>query len=230
MRDGATAEVAAAIARERGRLPHGAIGESVFHACLGDVLPVADAVRSAARRGGLPPLTYAVEVGGIVVRGTLQGRHAGGLVLGLPHERRARHRLDAWLAHLVFHLADPAREHVTQQHALGGCIDLLPVDDAQEQLAVLVSMWRDAVERPLPFFPEASSAYAGSVAKGRVEALRSAWRKFAPEGDGDRGYPERDDPYVELAWRGVESPLGEEFEHMAQLVFAPLLAHTEERQ
>jgi exodeoxyribonuclease V gamma subunit len=91
-------------------------------------------------------------------------------------------------------------------------------------------MWRDAVERPLPFFPEASSAYAGSVAKGRVEALRSAWRKFAPEGDGDRGYPERDDPYVELAWRGVESPLGEEFEHMAQLVFAPLLAHTEERQ
>jgi hypothetical protein len=73
-------------------------------------------------------------------------------------------------------------------------------------------------------------AYAESVAKGGKDALRGAWRKFAPEGDGDRGYPERDDPYVELAWRGVENPLDEAFEQMAQLVFAPLLAHTEERQ
>jgi len=227
MLHGASREAAEAVARERGRLPHGATGEAAFHACLGEVLPVVERMRSAGVRGGQPPLPFRIEVGGATVRGTLRGRFAHGLALGIPGTRRARHWLEAWIMHLVFHLADPDREHVTEQHALGGTIELQPIVQAHDQLAALVQLWQRAAERPLPLFCESSFAYARALIEG-ADALQAARKRFEPGADGEGGYPERERPYIELAWRGVEDPLDAEFAALAAAVFLPVLEHMRE--
>jgi exodeoxyribonuclease V gamma subunit len=220
---GASREDAATVARERGRLPHGAMGDAAFHACLAEVVPVVERVRSAAARGGEAPLPFRIEIAGTTLRGTLSGRFAHGLALGLPGKRRARHWLEAWVAHLVFHLADPRPDHVTEQHALDGTIELVPVREPREHLAALVQLWQRAVERPLPFFCESSFAYAQACTEDR-DAQQAARRKFTPQGDYS-GPAEREKPYIELAWRGVEYPLDTEFESLACEVFLPVLEH-----
>lgn len=225
---GATPGAAEAVARERGRLPHGAMGEAAFHRCLGSVLPVVERVRSALGRGGLPPLPFRVEVAGVLLRGTLRGRFAHGLVLGNPGERQARDWLEAWITHLVFHLAEPARAHVTEHHALGGTIELAPVAGARARLEELVRLWQDAVRRPLPFFCKSSFAYAQAVNEGKDDPLDAARRVFEPEGEWG-GPGERFRAEIELAWRGVEDPLDAAFATLARQVFLPLLAHAGER-
>lgn len=225
---GASREEAAALARARGRLPHGAMGDAAFHVVLGDVMPVANAVRSAAARDGAPPLPFAFDLGPVLLQGVLEGRYAHGLVIGHPGKARARHILAAWITHLVFHLVDAKRSHATELHALGEAIELKPVKDPAGHLHALAQLWIRAASRPVPFFPETSWMYAKAVADGAGEPLALARKCFEPRDDGN-SITERAEPHVELAFRGVEDPLDEEFTALALEVFMPLLDNLEKR-
>ncbi|HPP46592.1 MAG TPA: exodeoxyribonuclease V subunit gamma, partial [Accumulibacter sp.] len=115
-------------------------------------------------------------------------------------------------------------EMLTTWHTRGGHYRLRPcaADAARRHLGELLTLYRDGLCQPLPFFPKSAWAYVNADDNALAAAQR-AWhhaRHFA--------WGEEADPAYQLAWRGVADPLDERFVDCAQRVFTPLLAHLEE--
>jgi exodeoxyribonuclease V gamma subunit len=93
------------------------------------------------------------------------------------------------------------------------------VADARAQLSELVTLYREGLTRPLPFFPETS----WYTANDRPSDARKAWNKD----DFNTRKSESEDEYIALAMRGQE-PLGEEHRQLAKRIYEPLMAALEE--
>ncbi|VVE72158.1 exodeoxyribonuclease V subunit gamma [Pandoraea captiosa] len=159
----------------------------------------------------------------------LQGRLAPvsrhGLVMYRYGSMRPSDLLAAWLAHLALcaHLQQP--EHAgldvaarTLWYGEDETFALRPVDDAARLLAQWVALYRLGQTRPLPFFVRSAWKLAST---GKLADAQSAWQGSAfARGDAD-------DPYTRLIWRGVEDPLAEPFELLANTMFGPMVQHLE---
>jgi exodeoxyribonuclease V gamma subunit len=96
--------------------------------------------------------------------------------------------------------------------------DSIPADEAERHLADLLDLYREGLERPVPFFRKASWAYAE---KENLSAARSCWAG----GYGAKGAAENRDVWHSLAWRGAADPLEGEFAEIAKRVFGPIIRH-----
>ena len=110
----------------------------------------------------------------------------------------------------------------------------VPVVDALDILESLMVLYREGLTRPIPFFPRAAAAFAkalnkkpGSRSKKSStpddlleSARKEALKQWAP--GYRKAWPESEDPWHALAMQGLESPLDEAFEDLAQKIFAPL--------
>ena len=142
---------------------------------------------------------------------------ASGLVRHRYDNARATDYLDGWIAHLFLNAMAPAQVTPrTAGYARDGRYALPPIDGAQQQLEVLLRLYRDGLHRPLHFFPKSAWAYLTESPSQAAGAWRST--SFRPYGE-DR------DPAYRLALRGVDQPLDDEFVACARQVFAPLIAH-----
>jgi exodeoxyribonuclease V gamma subunit len=129
---------------------------------------------------------------------------------------KGKDRLALWCEHLVLNTLRPAGY---PRESLLVCKDLtltLPtLDNAPELLADLVGLYRDGLNRPLHFFPQASWLY---LKEGMTKA-EERWNGT----DYSLSPAESTDPSMALCftWQDV---LDDEFEQLAERVYGPLLA------
>jgi len=147
-----------------------------------------------------------------------------GLVRYRYDDARASDYLKGWIDHLFVNaIAPPEVARQTTWHSRDGHYVVPPVEDAHAQLAALLALYRDGLDRPIHFFPR--SAWTYIVNDESLSKAGSAWRSTR-----SRPYGEDRDPAYHLALRGVDEPLDAEFVECATTVFAPLLEVIEDER
>lgn len=222
---GADGDALQEVERAAGRLPAAPVGALRFREVADDVqdcLGKADLSFAAAPR---PPLEVDLALGHWRLAGRLDGLYGDGQVLIRFAAVKARDLLGAWLRHLVLCAVRP--EGMPLETRLISRDQMRRFDFVEPSPTILLrllDLYREGLRRPLPVFPRASLTYAREVLeKGRApEAARIHARRDFTGGEYQRG--DLADPYVELAWRGVPDPLGEEFEALALELYRDVFA------
>jgi exodeoxyribonuclease V gamma subunit len=214
--EGADLAAARRLAAAGTELPAGAIGAAEMERELANLNRFAQAVRRASAGHVLPPHQASIELNIDGEPWTVEGAFADlrptGAVRSRYDDERARDVLTAWIHHLALCAAPhPAGEPVTRSVARDGTRTFGAMDtgEAKALLAELVALYRRGLRQPLEFYPKSAWAL---VRNGDSKA-RQAWFG-SPEFGG-----ERDQPAYQLALRGIDDPLGGEFESLANTVF-----------
>jgi exodeoxyribonuclease V gamma subunit len=214
--EGADLAAARRLAAAGTELPAGAIGAAEMERELANLNRFAQAVRRASAGHVLPPHQASIELNIDGEPWTVEGAFADlrptGAVRSRYDDERARDVLTAWIHHLALCAAPhPEGEPVTRSVARDGTRTFGAMDtgEAKALLAELVALYRRGLRQPLEFYPKSAWAL---VRNGDSKA-RQAWFG-SPEFGG-----ERDQPAYQLALRGIDDPLGGEFESLANTVF-----------
>ena len=142
---------------------------------------------------------------------------ACGLIRYRYDDARAYDYLNGWIMHLFLNAMGSGRVSPrTVWHSRDGRYLLHPIEDAREQLAALLGLYRDGLHRPLHFFPKSAWSYIS-----HDESLPKAMSTWSST--SFRPYGEDRDPAYRLALRGIDTPLDDEFAACATAVFGPLL-------
>jgi exodeoxyribonuclease V gamma subunit len=192
-----------------GVLPHGAFADLVFDAERERLAPLVE--RLAPYRGQSPlqvdvDLAFDGDAGPRRLTGQVKGVYPGlGLLRWRPARLKGADILGLWLAHLAWCAgAEPGPKRSTLC-ALDDTFVLreaLPADEARSALARYLAWYWEGVHRPLLVLPKASYAYAATLRSGRGDPVKAAAGQW--EGNSFRNIPgDRDDPYVQLAMRGL---------------------------
>jgi exodeoxyribonuclease V gamma subunit len=205
-------------------MPAGAIGEMQLQRELRSLSRFAQRLGEAQREPCLPPhgvmLDLAVEGEGWSLQLALADLRTSGLLRWRYGDSRAGDYLEAWLLHLALCADPPARAAPhTRWLSADGEFGLSPCTDASAQLQALLGLYRRGLCAPLHFYPRAAWQF---VQQGR-NAARAAWTSTL-----EPAFGEGEDPAYRLALRGVEEPLDEDFEALAQAVFGPLREHLQD--
>ncbi|VBB43880.1 DNA helicase/exodeoxyribonuclease V, gamma subunit [uncultured Desulfatiglans sp.] len=222
-------------ARAAGRLPHGPMGRAFFEAVEGEAAAFWEKTGPYLAGGPSPPLDVDLFLGGCRLTGRLGAVYPQGLVHYRAARLKARDRLRLWIEHLAWHSlaeADPPKPSVLaalekrNKALVWTGRSYTPPEDASELLAKLLAWLQRGLERPLPFFPESSMAFAEGVLKrgDRPEAALERARRQWEEDAFSKG--ECSDPYFDLCF-GSGDPLDEAFEDLAVDLCGPLLEHEE---
>ena len=213
--------------RARGLLPAGRDGEQLAEGVAVDAERLRGACVAAI---GDAPASLIEGDAGLGIDFRFDDVHGGRRVIASAGSLNGKRRLQAGIDHLLLAsaLGETASTHLL---AIDGKKDAIVEatwsgvsrEQAQARLQVLLDLWREGQQAPLPFAPKAAHAYADAfVAKGDVEA---AWRKahdaFAPhQFDG-----ESEDTWLRLAFRpdglldAIDGAFGARFRAIALRVF-----------
>ena len=224
MQAGAESARSEAILRGSGLLPQRALGR-VVHERAWEVM---EELRStlAPHRATLeaPPCGIDIEVAGCRVEGEIGQTGPEGLLWWRIGSLRARDRIDIRLRQLALAAAghDPASAlAITIEKGSCSTTILGAPEEAEEELSRWLEVWRRGQSELLPFFPEASSAYARVIEKRGVNALEQAREKAEEAWFGSRYHRgEVEEPYFALVY-GDESPVTEEFRELAIGLLVP---------
>lgn len=206
--------------RAMGRLPHGNVGRSVYASLLKDAEAFAARIKPYLQGGLSDAIAIDMDIGGARLKGRIDKVYAGGLCHFRHTGLKARDHLRLWIHHLVL-LA--AGRHTGESRLIGDNEMLVyrPVADAQAILTQLLSVCRQGLCAPPPFFPKTSFAFADRIIKGKSEkqALSAAWSAWEGS-DFNRG--ESADLYFSRCFLDRD-PLNAEFVRVSLLVYEPLL-------
>lgn len=210
------------IMEARGKLPHGVPGRYVFDAVSRETEKFMERIRPHLEGDQQTPIDAVIEIGDYRLTGRLAGIYREHLLQYRPAKMKADDRLRAWIMHLVLnHSRVDAPTNKTILCAEDVTYFYRPVDDAEDYLRVLISLYWEGLIKPLHFFSDSSMIYAERTAKGKdqSEALRAARTKWE-----DYRYPEKDDPYYQLCFP-ANDPLDGEFHDLAVAVCSPMLRY-----
>jgi exodeoxyribonuclease V gamma subunit len=207
------------LARARGHMQPGVIGESSFQDICENVDTVAAAMKEHATGVPSPGVMVDLEVGGFRVYGTLPRLIGGRLVQCRVAKLKPKDWIALWVNHVVANIGSPiesvligmdekkVRAVVHRMKALG---------NAREMLERLLELYRKGLREPLRFFPESSLALVTS-------------KKADPRADVEKRWTtDEKDPHIALAVRGIDDPLDEEWERVSRAFYRPLLEATTE--
>lgn len=146
-----------------GVLPPCSYGEHLYSSLEDEALRLAK--RASAFKGSVQiPVRIRFEHEGVVLDGMLHNVSEKGLV-GMRSSLWGRDNFRIWLQHLMLCAAVPeGAECVSVFVTLDGGLRLPPVpkEKAEERLRVMLSLYRQGLSSPLPFFPKSSFAYASA--------------------------------------------------------------------
>ena len=198
-----------------GELPSGTPGVLAAQRAWTEAAPVM--AHLAPLLDGEPGKTVAVEteLGGWRLNAVLENVGPKGQVLWSVDALSPWVMLRAWCAHLLLNSDASAPSHHTHLVDVEGIVSFLPEKDAASTLHELVSLYREGLCRPLPFFPRSAWAYV-SAAK---TPLANAYRTWTGS-EHASAVGESADPFFALAFRDrLDTVLDSEFESLASLVF-----------
>ena len=210
------------LARARGALPHGSPGEVDFRRIAAAARAFAEAAQGLDLGSAREPETVRFELAGFSIRGRLSGLHRRGLLQLRFGKMRSVDLVQGWIRHLLLCSMPscPVDRRTMLLFADGG-VRFDPVEDAASRIGELLGCYEAGLQRPVPFFPSTSEAYARSIIAGKasLQAVAVARRRW----QSDFGYSESDDPYYRCCF-GDRDPLDAEFCSIAETVWLPLLA------
>jgi len=217
----------------RGDLPPARLGRA-FQSKLED--QAAPVLNRVAEMTFLDPVDLAVTGNEWTLSGRVEGLTAQARVQYRCAAVKPKDLVRAWVTHLLLNAAHrDALPRVSLLIGRNAALRLNPVEDAAVLLDALAAGCRRALTGPVPFFQDASCAFASRLNRsGKSDnPAESAWKDAYTAWYGNRFFAvdgDRDDPYVALCFRGCD-PLrdrSEEFEALAREFWDPLFAHAEE--
>ncbi len=219
-------ESAAELIRARGILPPGGAGTLAFGELCRSARNFAEVVRRHVAPALAPPLSVHETLGRFTVRATIDHLRGERLVRLRLANLKAKDFLRVWFEHLLLNLHGKKTSLVfgnENREATG--YEFPPVDGAEKILVSLLEIYWHGLREPLPLFPRTSWKFAEKLFAGKSEndahyALKNDW--VGSDGEDSRG--ERNDPWIELAFRGQGDPRGENFVKAAREVFLPILS------
>jgi exodeoxyribonuclease V gamma subunit len=203
------------VVRAAGLVPHGQVGEGVLQSQSGGVATMAERLTRLGQGDRLPAMPVDLEVGGVCLRGSLDGVRRGGRVEFRPADMKAGDWTTLWIRHLVLHLVAPSDvERASWFVARDEELALGPIGAPEAVLDDLVRLFREGLEYALPYFPRA--AFAALMAENdKIARARGEWR------GSDFWGGEGDEPYFQLAFRGVD-PVGDDFLRLVERILGPI--------
>ena len=219
-RRGADVAVATRSLRGRGLLPHGTVGDVVVDAEWGAVRDFGQRLAVLEALTSRPSAVVDLDLAGVRIVGTVDGLTSAGRIAHRFARTRATDQVGLWVTHLVLQLiASPEVPPRSRWLASDGEFVLTPVVDASTQLAALVRLYCEGLERPLPLFPACAWDFVNTP-KRPWGAARDRW-----EGN-EYLIGEGEDPYHALVFRDRD-PLDDEFARLAATMFGPWAEHCE---
>jgi exodeoxyribonuclease V gamma subunit len=210
-------------------LPSGALGTVEATDEAEALYSFAQPIRQALTPSPLDPINQTLEFdldGEIwTLHGTLSDLRAGGLVRWYFRTARAQDYLSGWITHLFLcaYDAPPAtatKLRETCWYSRDGIYRLRAVVDPKSILAQLIALYRTGLSQPLHFYPR--SAWALAKTEKTTEALKT-WQCTRNQPFGESA-----DPAYQLALRGVNNPIDQQFAELALQIYQPLLDHLED--
>jgi exodeoxyribonuclease V gamma subunit len=207
-----------------GKLPHGEAGACRYRMLVSATAALLRRIAPYNVSAPLPSRDAHLKIGPYLVVGSIDRLTPHGLLHYRPASVKPRDRLNLWIRHLVLGLLPPG--DVPPVSILVGSDGEWRYRQPREGrvvLEALLELYWLGLQRPLPFFPKASFAYAENV-RGEgfpleaVKKARAAWHGH-PDRPGDA-----EDAHVQLCF-GAQEPLGDDFRSLAVQVFEPLLEH-----
>ena len=223
---GANLEEDESLVRATGQLPLGQVGQSKYLQLTRSAQRFAEIVQQNAGSRIRPPISIDRPIGPWRLTGRIDNLTERGLLRYRLTKLKPNDMLRVWILLLALNCEAPTRailvgEDIRQVYG--------PVAKSEAQLEKLLQIyWRGLCE-PLPFFSRSSYAFAAQTLApaGKKEPLEKAFEQWEGSGWGVT-HAEKDDPYIELAFRHRPDPLGEEWERLSLQIFGPLLARCEE--
>lgn len=221
-----------------GCLPLGTPGHVSYEALQDEIIPLVRAVLKY-RDEPLPPLPVNVVAGDMRLTGHLQHRYEKGLLWYQYQRLSGKQLMSAWIRHLAMCVAAPTDQSHESiwlgrgEHRQVREASFAPVENAAEQLANLVELYRVGQSEPLLFFPKSSWAYAKEKDE---EKARKAGYKAWKGTEFQKDFAECMDPHYARVF-GDENVTadgftifsramaGGDFVTLARRVFDPLKGH-----
>lgn len=209
---GADQATARALARARGSLPPGTVGEALFDKHWQSLESFARKVKEAeAEVRAAPAIPVSFDAHGLRVNGRLSKVGPGGLLAWRVGDARGPDLLDLWVRHLLLcHTAPQGIPPISRLLTPAGDVRLGPVENAGAILVDLLALYQRGQRELLPFLPRTAYAFVTGDSN-----WRASWQN-------ERTWSESDDPWFDLAWREAD-PLGGEFDELALRVYRPVV-------
>jgi len=214
------------ILRAGGYLPHGTPGECAYERLTEGAETFAQKVLEQTQQGKPLSLDIECSLNGLTVKGRINGIYPHCLVQYRYARAKAKDHVALWIKHLFFNVSEGhegTRESILI--AADGTWRYSPVDSPMKILEQMANLFLDGLEKPLPFFPETSLAYARAIIQSKKEqayAREKAREKWLGN-DFHPGSGEGEDDYYQLGF-GNTDPLDEAFRNLAIDFYAPLLS------
>jgi exodeoxyribonuclease V gamma subunit len=214
-------------AHARGQLPAGPFGLIAAHDIERTVTHFVDVVRRQIGDGTADAIHVRWQHGPWVIDGGIAGVHGGRLCRYRVASLKKKDLVSAWIEHLLVNLASPgiSTRLIERDGTTHSIAPPASRAEAETLIAELLEYFWQGLTRPLPFFPETSSAYVQSVrAKkggGSPTTGRRAARRTWEGSEFQKQTPEGADPWNVLVY-GDRPPLGDEFERLALAILVPL--------
>jgi len=202
--------------RARMKLPPAAFGEQAYARLARSCEQLCDRL-FPWMSGGKSHLDLELTLGGLQLRGRIDGLYPQALVRYRPARIRGADLLSAWIEHLALQVFGhrPCRTLVVGEDADW---ELGPAAEAQQHLLELLELRREALCRPLAFFPETSLAFARKELEGE-SGMGEAKKKWM---GGPYGRPESEEESFAICF-GEAEPFTEEFVLLSKQIYGPLL-------
>jgi exodeoxyribonuclease V gamma subunit len=225
--EGLDADFAYSLHRADGRLPLGTVGRYRFGEIQSEAAALVRRVAAVTHAASGEQVEWQGTFSGVTVSGRLRDLYERGRVQFRFSPLRAPDLLSAWIQHLALGLA-PDRPCPPETFLIGKDRGLYfrPVEDPGRYLGELLSIYREGIRQPLPFFPDLSLECVKSLEeRGQEPAfVRRQARKRWEGGPYRRGVG--DDAYIGLCFRQTD-PFDDRFLKLATKIFVPLLRRVE---
>ncbi len=139
----------------------------------------------------------------------------------IPHAFSIKRRLPIWLTHVLLNCKQETTSSIYWYDKQNIKIEKWQaLEDPQRILNALLDGFDEGQQRPLPFFPETSHSYAGSLFKqdDQQVALQKARQKWT---DSFMGIPEAQQAHIRFCWPQATQAIQQtDFSHWAQGVWS----------
>ena len=203
--------------------PPGKMGKNRMEQELMELAAFARTAQADLQPGVLAPVTGSLDfiIDGEVWRlsGSLTELRQNGLVRLRYDNGSAWDYLAGWIEHLFLNAVAP--EEIAPHsvwHYKNESVRLAAYEEAKNRLVELVDIYRTGLVAPVHFFPRSSWEFVSS--DDNMNRARGEWIHAQHANGGE--HAER---YTQLAMRGVDNPLDDDFIELSKRVFAPLYGH-----